>query len=107
MYLYKRCIYVTKIYVYIYIFLFGVYLTIYINMVLICINTMCTCTWYPGPRPSLESRQPKLAKVFVSEFDVWDLVRCFVLSTGCFPVSLQVVVQLVAVQSTAPRKQNI
>lgn len=47
-------------------------------MVLICINTMCTCTWYPGPRPSLESRQPKLAKVFVSEFDVWDLVPLFV-----------------------------
>lgn len=51
------------------IYLFGVYLTIYIyiNMVFICINTMCTCIWYPGPRPSLLPRGNKM-----SEMDCFD-----------------------------------
>lgn len=51
------------------IYLFGVYLTIYIyiNMVFICKNTMCTCIWYPGPRPSLLPRGNK-----ISEMDCFD-----------------------------------
>lgn len=36
-------------------------------MVFICINTMCTCIWYPGPRPSLLPRGNKM-----SEMDCFD-----------------------------------